>query len=157
MFEFAQETERLKNDLSFCSMADNGSFGLEFSIISDEVDDRTQRLLESGIRLCKILQQDPKELEQSTTLPDRNQLISYDANVFLKSLVEDSDISLPSDLSKKAKEYEEILENIIAGKIYPEAKKREIQKFFDSIEIPYLHKAKERVSEFGSYRKHKFE
>jgi len=125
-------------------MADNLNIGLEFYHITGRVDDKVKRLLESGTELLELLENDPKRLEESKGIIERNHLIAFELYNSLKISARHINLTLPEDISKKAREYRKLIEDLKnEGVKIPPEKIEEIQDFTDDIEVLLLHRARE--------------
>lgn len=144
MFSRIEEVGKIKQDLTFCSMADNLNIGLEFYHITGRVDDKVKRLLESGTELLELLENDPKRLEESKGIIERNHLIAFELYNSLKISARHINLTLPEDISKKAREYRKLIEDLKNEDVkIPHEKIEEIQDFTDDIEVLLLHRARE--------------
>ena len=144
MFSRIEAGEKIKQDLTFCSMADNLNIGLEFYRSTGKVGDRTKKLLESGIELFKLLENDPRIFEESGEVRE-DRLTAFELynslNISAKHIEK---LSLPEDTPQKASEYRKLIEDLKdKGIEIPPDKIEEIQDFTDTIEVLLLHRARE--------------
>ncbi len=139
-----EEVGKIRRDLTFCSMADNLNIGLEFYRINSKVDNKIKKLLDSGTELLELLENDPKRLEESRGIIERNHLIAFELYNSLKISARHINLTLPEDISKKARKYRKLIEDLKneALEISPE-KIEEIQDFANDIEVLLLHRVRE--------------
>lgn len=140
MGKLVEITECVGDCLKWSSMADNASFGLEY-LLHGKRDERTRNLLQEGIKLCEILQEDIT----AKTVINSSKLEAYSA---ISSLVAPSDKQSTTEkdelknISKNAKKIKRYLQKAIDQEAtYSEENIREFQRFFNKISVPYLRKA----------------
>jgi glutamyl-tRNA reductase len=143
-----ETTENIGDYLKWSSMADNAVIGLEFLLIGEDKD-IADELLDEGLHLCDILSE---EISPNAEIK-ASKLETYKAMSTLaleRNIKEETTEAIFKDISSKAKNTKGTLLNIrLNKKEYSEADIREIQKFFNEISSPYVHKAFKHLQEIA--------
>nr|WAH99923.1 MAG: hypothetical protein OI716_00750 [Candidatus Methanoperedens sp.]WAI00077.1 MAG: hypothetical protein OI720_00595 [Candidatus Methanoperedens sp.] len=152
MNEVLEITDRVGSYLKWSSMADNAIIGLEYLHLKQD-NDRTKSLLEEGLRLCEIFEE---EITYDTIIDD-SKLEAYNA---ISSLVAISDEPTTIDdkkmkeLTKNAKKIKIQLQKAIdKNENYSEKDIRTYQQFFNRISAPFLKKAFKDIARIENIRR----
>ncbi len=152
MSELLEITDRVGNYLKWSSMADNAIIGLEYLYLKQN-NDRTKSLLEEGLRLCEIFEE---EITNETIIDD-SKLEAYNAISSLVALSDEPttiDENKLKEITKNAKEIKIHLQKAIdKSENYSEKDIRTYQQFFNRISAPYLKKAFKDISKIENIRR----
>ena len=149
LLDFLNISEKLKENLEYSSLADNASFGLEF-YLKGKNDERTRKLIEDGIKLCKLLETGNEIYDKSKILIKDlesrsafDSLLTYMLNADKRSPEwQNKKKNARKGLESQLKHVTQILDTILKGKKkIPPEKIRECQQFFNEIGTPYLRQA----------------